>query len=165
MEFLFTNWPLFSTLVDVIQEQLASWLKHLKEYHYGIQHQPGKQPSHAATSCLNGMSRIMENAPAEPQATTVTGRLYSSEDQKDVKNVWSPKKVAQAQTQNPDIGPVVDPLSHIRWNWRNQLIRSSNPCVEQQGKSEHSGNFKNYEKECVTCRQSNERCQLRAEWF
>ena len=61
-----------------------------------------------------GMSRIMENAPAEPQATTVTGRLYSSEDQKDVKNVWSPRKVAQAQTQNPDIGPVVDPLSHIR---------------------------------------------------
>ena len=56
----------------------------------------------------------MENAPAEPQATTVTGKLYSSEDQKDVKNVWSPKKVAQAQTQNPDIGPVVDPLSHIR---------------------------------------------------
>ena len=101
-------------MVDVIQEQLASWLKHLKEYHYGIQHQPGKQRSHAATSCLNGMSRIMENAPAEPQATTVTGRLYSSEDQKDVKNVWSPRKVAQAQTQNPDIGPVVDPLSHIR---------------------------------------------------
>ena len=56
----------------------------------------------------------MENAPAEPQATTVTGRLYSSEDHKDVKNVWSPRKVAQAQTQNPDIGPVVDPLSHIR---------------------------------------------------
>ena len=47
------------------------------------------------------MGRIMENAPAEPQATTVTDRLYSSEEQKDVKNVWSPKKVAQAQTQNP----------------------------------------------------------------
>ena len=56
----------------------------------------------------------MENAPAEPQVTTVTGRLYSSEEQKDVKNVWSPEKVAQAQTQNTDIGPVVDPLSHIR---------------------------------------------------
>ena len=50
--------------------------------------------------------------PAEPQGTTGTSRLYSSEDQKDV-DVWSPKKVAQAQTQNPDIGPVVDPLSHI----------------------------------------------------
>ena len=80
--------------------------------------------------------------PAEPQGTTDTGRLYSSEEQKDVKNVWLPKKVAQAQTQNPDIGPVVDPLSHIRWSRRNQLIRSSNPSVEQQGKSEHSGNFK-----------------------
>ena len=63
------------------------------------------------------MGRIMENwrtPPAEPQGTTDTGRLNSSEEQKDVKNVWLPKKVAQAQTQNPDIGPAVDPLSHIR---------------------------------------------------
>ena len=139
-EFLFTNWPLLNTLVDVLQEQLASWLKHFKEYDYDIKHQPGKQPSHAATACLDSVGRIMENAPAEPQAT-ITGRLYSSEEQKDVKNGWSPKKVAQTQTQNPDIDPVVDLLSPIRWNRRNQLIRSSNPWIEQQGKSEYSGNF------------------------
>ena len=80
---------------------------------YDIKHLPGKKPSHAATACLNGVGRIMENAPAEPQAR-ITGRLCNSEEQRDVKSVWSPKKVAQAQTQNPDIGPVVDLLSTIR---------------------------------------------------
>ena len=42
---------------------------------------PLKNQSHAATAGPDGIGRIMENAPAEPQAAT--GRLYSSEEQKD----------------------------------------------------------------------------------
>ena len=42
---------------------------------------------------------------------TVISRLRSGKQRKEVKNVWSPKNVAQAQGQDPYIGPVVDRLS------------------------------------------------------
>ena len=42
---------------------------------------------------------------------TVISRLRIGKQRKEVKNVWSPKNVAQAQGQDPDIGPVEDLLS------------------------------------------------------
>ena len=58
------------------------------------------------------------------QVVIVTAKLCSSEQEKDVQNVLSPKKVAQAQAQDPHICQVKDRLSLISTNERNPLIRS-----------------------------------------
>ena len=58
------------------------------------------------------------------QEAIVTAKLCSSEQEKDVQNVSSPKKVAQAQAQDPHICQVKDRLSLISRNERNPLIRS-----------------------------------------
>ena len=58
------------------------------------------------------------------QVAIVTAKLCTSEQEKDVQNVSSPKKVAQAQAQDPHICQVKDRLSLISTNERNPLIRS-----------------------------------------
>lgn len=81
-----------------------SWLERLKEYDYDTQQSPGKQRSNAES--LSRWPRQNDGecpscvSPAEPQKTRM-----------DVKNVWPFKNEAQAQGQDPDIGPVVDQLS------------------------------------------------------
>ena len=61
---LFTNWPLLNTIVwvDVLQQQLASWLECLKQYDYDIQHR-ARSNIVTQTIPLNDLSGIMENAP------------------------------------------------------------------------------------------------------
>ena len=48
--------------VDVLQQQLASWLECLKEYDYDIQHRP-RSNTVTQTIPLNGLGRIWENIP------------------------------------------------------------------------------------------------------
>ena len=66
----------------------------------------------------------------------VTAKLCSSEQAKDVQNVSSPKKVAQAQAQDLHIGPVKDRLSLISTNGRNPL----QGAAEGGGLAEHVKN-------------------------
>ena len=97
------------------QGQVARWLECLQECDYEIQHRPGKQHNNADSLSRRPRRDHGEYPscvpPAEPQIATVTYRLLSGRHQNDEKDLWSPKKVAQAQGQDPDIGPVVDQLS------------------------------------------------------
>ena len=54
--------------------------------------------------------------PVKSEVATVTSR--PPPEHKDIeKDLWSSEKVAQAQSEDPDIGPVVDQLL---WEWKKQ---------------------------------------------
>lgn len=64
-------------------------------------------------TCLDVLGEIMENAPRVPPAksevATVTSRLACGHEDND-KDLWSSGNVARAQSEDPDVGPVVDQL-------------------------------------------------------
>ena len=62
---------------------------------------------------------------------TVISRLHSGKQRKEVKNVWSPKNVAQAQGQDPDIGPVEDRLSRA---WKKPPDKKPGTRLHRGGK-------------------------------
>ena len=62
---------------------------------------------------------------------TVISRLRSGKQRKEVKNVWSPKNVTQAQGQDPDIGPVEDRLSRA---WKKPPDKKPGTRLHRGGK-------------------------------
>ena len=62
---------------------------------------------------------------------TVISRLHGGKQRKEVKNVWSPKNVAQAQGQDPYIGPVVDRLSRA---WKKPPDKKPGTRLHRGGK-------------------------------
>lgn len=104
---------------------MARWLERLQEYDYEIQHRPGKQHSNAP-SCFPH---------TELQIATVTSKVPSVQHQSGEEDLWSPKNVAQAQAQDPDIGPGVDQVPR---GWKKPTAEelqplSRAPREEQQG--------------------------------
>ena len=67
---------------------------------------------------------------------TVISRLHSGKQRKEVKNVWSPKNVAQAQGQDPHIGPVVDRLSRA---WKKPPDKKPGARLHRGGKGKNRG--------------------------
>ena len=107
---------------------MARWLERLQEYDYEIQHRPGKQHSNA-DSLSRRPRRNHGDCPScvpltEPQIATVTSRLPSVQHQSDEEDLWSPKNVARAQAQDPDIGPVVDRVSR---EWKKLTAKELHP--------------------------------------
>ena len=93
--------------------QVARWLERLQEYDFEVQHRPGKQHSNA-DSLSRRPRRNHGECPscapsAKPEVATVTSRLPHGHND-DEKDLWSFENVAQAQSEDPDIGPVVDQL-------------------------------------------------------
>jgi len=95
------------------QGQVARWLERLQEYDYEVQHRPGKQHNNA-----DGLSRRPRRnhgecpsclPPAKSEVATVTSRPLPDHKENE-KDLWSSENVAQAQREDPDIGPVVDQL-------------------------------------------------------
>ena len=109
------------------QGQVACWLERLQEYDYEIPHRPGKQHSNA-DSLARRPRRNHGDCPScvsltEPQIATVTSRLPIAQ-QSGEENLWSPTNVAQAQAQDPDIGPVVDRVSR---EWKKSTVEEFQP--------------------------------------
>ena len=102
---------------------MACWLERLQEYDYEIQHRPVRlhnnadalsrrpRPQHGnCPSCTpTGLSKV----------TVVTRDLPASETPSEVRNCWSPKVVAQAQRNDPDINVVP---SHLLKEWRKLAV-------------------------------------------
>ena len=94
------------------QGQVVRWLERLQEYDFEIQHRPGKVHSNA-DALSRRPRRYHGDCPScvpsvQPQVAAVTGKPPAGEDQRcDGKFFWSPEVVAQAQREDPDIGPVV----------------------------------------------------------
>ena len=65
---------------------------------------------------------------------TVISRLHGGKQRKEVKNVWSPKNVAQAQGQDPYIGPVVDRLSRA---WKKPPDKKPGTRLHRGGKGKN----------------------------
>ena len=105
------------------QGQVARWLERLQEYDYEIQDRPGRLHDNA-----DGLSRRPRrqhgNLPsctptALSQVTVVTRDFPTSETPSEVRNCWSPKVVAQAQRNDPDINVV--PI-HLLKEWRKLAV-------------------------------------------
>ena len=101
------------------QGQVARWPERLQEYDYEIQDRPGRLHDNA-----DGLSRRPRrqhgNFPSctptgLSQVSVVTRDVPTSETPSKVRNCWSPKVVAQAQRNDPDINVV---LSHLLKEWR-----------------------------------------------
>lgn len=95
------------------QGQVARWLECLQEYDYEVQHRPGKQHNNADSLCRRPRRNHGECPSCLPPAKSEVATVINSPppDHKDNdKDLWSSENVAQAQREDPDIGPVVDQL-------------------------------------------------------
>ena len=95
------------------QGQVARWLERLQEYDYEVQHRPGKQHSNADSLSRRPRRNHGECPscvpPAKSEVATVTSKLPCGHEDNE-KDLWSSENVARAQSEDPDIGPVVDRL-------------------------------------------------------
>ncbi|KAL9952487.1 hypothetical protein ACROYT_G039751 [Oculina patagonica] len=95
------------------QGQVARWLERLQEYDYEVQHRPGKQHSNADSLSRRPRRNHGECPscvpPTKSEVATVTSRLPCDHEDNE-KDLRSSKNVARAQSEDPDIGPVVDRL-------------------------------------------------------
>ena len=104
------------------QGQVARWLGRL-QYDSEIQRHPGRLHNNA--DALSRRPRRQHgNCPSctptgLSQVTVVTRDLPASETPSEVRNCWSPKVVAQAQRDDPDISVV---LSHLLKEWRKPAV-------------------------------------------
>ena len=105
------------------QGQVARWLERLQEYDYEIQDRPGRLHDNA-----DGLSRRPRRQHGYfpsctptglSQVTFVTRDFPTSETPSEVRNCWSPKVVAQAQRNDPDINVV--PI-HLLKEWRKLAV-------------------------------------------
>lgn len=109
------------------QGQVARWLERLQEYDYTIEHRPGRQ--HGNADALSRRPRRHHGEcpscvpSARPQVAAVAG-LPTVHKQCEGRDIWSTAAVAQAQREDPDIGPVVAQLSQ---EWKKPTTEELQP--------------------------------------
>ena len=105
------------------QGQVARWLERLQEYDYEIQHHPGRLHNNAdalSTRPRRQHGNCLSCTPTGlSQVAAVTRDLPASETPSEVRNYWSPKVVAKAQRDDPDISVVP---SHLLKEWRKPAV-------------------------------------------
>ncbi|KAL9985590.1 hypothetical protein ACROYT_G008012 [Oculina patagonica] len=96
------------------QGQGARWLERLQEYDYEVTHRPGKQHCNADALSRRPRRNHEECLSCVPsvnsQVAAVTGMPQTGQGGVG-KGPWSQEGIAQAQREDPDIGPVVEQLS------------------------------------------------------
>ena len=108
---------------------LATPMKHSHSFlKYYIQHWPGKQHSNADSLSLRPR-RNHGDCPScvpltAPQIVTVTSGMSSVQQQSNEEDLWSPKNVARAQAQDPDIGQLVD---QVLREWKKPTVEELQP--------------------------------------
>ena len=102
---------------------MARWLERLQEYDYEIQHRPGRLHNNAdalSTRPRRQHGNCLSCTPTGlSQVAAVTRDLPASETPSEVRNYWSPKVVAKAQRDDPDISVVPN---HLLKEWRKPAV-------------------------------------------
>ncbi|KAL9970389.1 hypothetical protein ACROYT_G022754 [Oculina patagonica] len=96
------------------QGQVARWLERLQEYDYEVTYRPGKQHCNADALSRRPRRNHGECPSCVPsvnsQVAAVTGTSQTGQGGEG-EGSWSQEAIAQAQREDPDIGPVVEQLS------------------------------------------------------